>query len=278
MNFKKTKQKPADTMPPFYSIIVPTHQRALLLRRTLASIKAQSPAIKTEVIVIADIADAKTDEICQELLDENDIYVRRNGPCGPSASRNLGMRLATGRYILFLDDDDAWHAGFLEALHARPEIQEGRLVFFDTTHAEERRLETGPELLEQVDMSLASKFSNHVYVKNQIPICNHAFPRNLLDDLVFDIHMRAYEDWDFCLAVYARQWPLHVPVLGTIVYVVKDETTDRRSNAPQARGLDAFLDYMYVYRRHPAPTNEIAVQRTKFIEGIEGLAIPKECL
>ena len=265
-------------MHPDYSIIVPTHQRALLLKRTLASIKAQSPAIRTEVIVIADVADTRTDEICQELLEASDIYVRRNGPCGPSESRNLGMRLATGRYILFLDDDDAWHAGFLEALHARPEVQQGLLVFFDTTHAEERRLETGPELLEQVDMSLAGKFSSLVYVKNQIPICNHAFPRNLLDGLVFDIHMRAYEDWDFCLAVYARQWPVHVPVLGTIVYVVKDETTDRRSNTPQAGGLDAFLDYMYVYRRHPAPTNELALQRSKFIASIEGLEIPKQHL
>lgn len=265
-------------MPPFYSIIVPTHQRALLLKRTLTSIKAQSPAIKTEVIVISDVADAQTDEACLELLGKDDIYIRRNGPCGPSASRNLGLRIASGRYILFLDDDDTWHDGFLEKLHARPEIQQGLPVYFDTTHAEERRPEGGPELLEKIDMSLANKLTRHVYVKNQIPICNHAFPRDLLTGLNFDIHMRAYEDWDFCLTAYARHWPVHVPVLGTTVYVVKDDTTDRRSNSPKAKGFDAFLDYMYVYRRHPAPTNELALQRSKFIAGIEGLAISKEYL
>ena len=119
------------------------------LKRTLTSIKAQSPAIKTEVIVISDVADTQTDKVCLELLGKEDIYIRRNGSCGPSASRNLGLRIAQGRYILFLDDDDTWHDGFLEKLHARPEIQQGLPVYFDTTHAEERRPEGGPELLAE---------------------------------------------------------------------------------------------------------------------------------
>ena len=111
--------------PPFFSVIVPTHTRAILLRRALESIKSQACPVDVEVIVISDASDRATDEVCAELLGKSDMYIRRNGEKGPSASRNLGLSLAKGNYILFLDDDDAWRAGplpdALKEARSRPE-------------------------------------------------------------------------------------------------------------------------------------------------------------
>lgn len=267
-----------DAATPFFSIIVPTHHRPELLRRTLTSLRAQDATVAHEIIVVSDAADAGTDQVCHALLRPQDSYLRRNGLPGPAASRNLGLSLARGQYILFLDDDDAWHPDFLAQLHARPEIRQGLPVYFDATRIVEKRLPDGPVTLLEESFEQAGRLTEETYIKNQIPICNHAFPRHLIAGLEFDPHMRAYEDWDFCLAAYRRRWPTHVPVLGPIIFVVHDDSSDRRSDTTGAKGIEAFLDYLYVYRRHPAPDDTLRLQRSMFLDRATGIPIPMECL
>lgn len=260
------------TTLPFFSVIVPTHKRAILLRRALASIKSQICPVGCEVIVISDAADSATDAVCAELLGKTDMYLRRNGEAGPSASRNLGLSLVKGRYVLFLDDDDAWHPGCLAQLHAQPHVQLSMPVYFNCTVATERRLAQGPELISELELTLQQGLTAEVYVKNQVHMSCFAFPRQLLQGLEFDPFMRAYEDWDYLLSVFDRAMPVHVPLLGSRVFEVADETTDRRGSSQQATDFNAVLDYLYVYRRHPAPTPELRQLRAALL-GRAGLPI-----
>jgi len=251
--------------PPFFSVIVPTHERAVLLRRALASIKSQACPVDVEVIVISDASDPATDAVCAELLGKSDMYVRRNGRNGPSASRNLGLSLAKGNYILFLDDDDAWHPDCLAQFHAQPHVRLGLPVYANCSVVTERRLPQGPELLSEVGMDLSNGLTLDVYVKNQVHMSCFAFPKHLLQGLEFDPFMRAYEDWDYLLSVFDRQMPVHVPFLGSRVFEVADDTTDRRGSSKAANDFNAVLDYLYVYRRHPAPTPELRRQRADLL-------------
>ncbi|WP_049973984.1 glycosyltransferase [Azospirillum sp. B4] len=251
---------------PDVTVIIPTHRRAHLLRRALASVKGQEAAV--EVIVISDAADGGTDRACAELLSADDIYVRRNGAAGPSASRNLGLALARGRLVLFLDDDDAWHPGFIPALLAQPAVGQGLPVYANSTVVTERRGPEGPEVLEEGMLDTAGRLTDEVYIKNQVHMSCFAFPRTLLDGLAFDEFMRAYEDWDFLLAVIGRQRPVHVPVLGSRIFEVKDATTDRRGDSRQANDYNVVLDYLYVYRRHPSPTPEVAQRRVALMNSL----------
>ena len=253
---------------PFFSIIVPTHKRAGLLRRALHSIKSQQPPAPFEVIVVSDLIDPDTDTVCAELLSGSDTYVRRSGAPGPSASRNLGLSLAKGRYILFLDDDDAWHPGFLDQLHAHPLIREGHPVYFNCTVVIERRLPDGPEFLSEAETDFAGRLTDAVYVKNQLPNCCLALPRHLLQGIGFDPFMRAYEDWEFLLAVLNYAKPVHVPLTGVKIFQVQDETTDRRGSSQNATDFNAVLDYLYVYRRHPAPNPLVAQQRAELLASV----------
>ena len=191
--------------PPFFSVIVPTHTRAILLRRALESIKSQACPVDVEVIVISDASDRATDEVCAELLGKSDMYIRRNGEKGPSASRNLGLSLAKGNYILFLDDDDAWHPNCLAQLYDQPHVRLGLPVYFNCSVVTERRLPQGPEPLSEVGMNLENGLTPDVYVKNQVHMSCFAFPKHLLQGLEFDPFMRAYEDWDYLLSVFDRQ-------------------------------------------------------------------------
>lgn len=265
------------TETPFFSVIIPTHKRPALLRRALISIIEQSGPAAFEIIVISDVTDSGTDAVCAEMLRPQDIYVRRNGHPGPSASRNLGLSLRRGRYVLFLDDDDAWQPDLLARLYARDEVRQGEPIYFDCSVIVERRLPSGPELISEGELSYAGQLDERVYVKNQVHMSCFAFPAPLIEGLSFDPFMRAYEDWEYLLAVFDREFPRHVPILGSRVYEVRDDTTDRRGSSTGANDYNAVLDYLYVYRRHPGPTPDIKAERAKLL-GVCGMQLDPQLL
>ena len=261
---------------PVYSVIVPTHRRSQLLSRALTSIKAQSAHTPMEIIVVSDCVDKQTDAVCRKILTGQDTYIRRSGAPGPSASRNLALQVAKGQFVLFLDDDDAWHQGLVASLDRCEKLQSGRAVYFDCSVVKERRTPAGPERLSEFLLSNAGKLTQEVYVKNQVHMSCFAFPRHVLQGIEFDPHMRAYEDWDFLLSVFDRQMPEHLPVTGSQIHEVDDETTDRRGSSQAAKDFNAVLDYIYVYRRHDA-SDEIKAMRAGLIDRM-GIPLSAELL
>ena len=59
--------------------------------------------------------------------------------------------------------------------------------------------------------------------------------------------------------------PEHLPVTGSQIHEVDDETTDRRGSSQAAKDFNAVLDYIYVYRRHAA-SDQIKAMRAGLIE------------
>jgi glycosyltransferase involved in cell wall biosynthesis len=92
---------------PKVSVIIPTHNRADLLRQALDSVLRQS-FDDLEVIIIDD---ASNDDTPTAVARQNDVrlrYFRNPENRGEAASRNAGIAHASGEYIAFLDDDDTW--------------------------------------------------------------------------------------------------------------------------------------------------------------------------
>jgi glycosyltransferase involved in cell wall biosynthesis len=261
------------TATPAFSLIVPTHRRATLLQRCIASVRRQGLAAAVELIVVSDVVDPATDLVCGQSLSAHDVYLRRNGRPGPSQSRNLGLQLAQGRYVLFLDDDDTLSDGCLAALQARPEFALGRAMLTDCTVVTESRPDTGPVELERQPMASSAALTEGVYIKNQAPLSCYVWPRSDVQDLRFDVHMKAYEDWEWVLQTLARTVPLPVALPGPCIYVVKDDTTDRRGSSAAAQDQRAVMDYLYVYQRHPAPSDAVRQQRLALMQQF-GVPLP----
>jgi glycosyltransferase involved in cell wall biosynthesis len=84
------------------TIVVTTHNRQELADRALASALAQAD-IDVEVIVVDDGSEPPY----RATTDDARVRVIRNElPHGPSAARNQALKLASGTWITFLDDDD----------------------------------------------------------------------------------------------------------------------------------------------------------------------------
>lgn len=96
---------------PRFSVIIPTYNRAALLRDALASVFAQRFA-DFEVLVVDDGSTDDTGTVLAELADR--ITVLRQDNRGPGAARNAGCAQARGRYLAFLDSDDVWFPWTLE--------------------------------------------------------------------------------------------------------------------------------------------------------------------
>jgi len=105
------------------SAVVPTCNRSDQLRIALASIRAvEGPDLAIEIIVSDNGTCPRTAGVAEE-FGARYVRVERRGP---SESRNAAMALATGDFIAFLDDDDAWLPGHvrphLELLEQRPDL------------------------------------------------------------------------------------------------------------------------------------------------------------
>lgn len=94
------------------SVIIPTYNAGLLLRRCIESISTQT-AKPSEIIVVDDGSTDNTQcVLCSLNSKKIKIIVQENK--GPAAARNRGLDIATGKYIAFLDADDYWEPRFIE--------------------------------------------------------------------------------------------------------------------------------------------------------------------
>lgn len=88
-----------DCCPSYVSVIIPTHNRARSLLRCLSALPKT-----VEVIVVDDGSTDGTAEAVSQISHPHLGYVRQDNG-GPASARNAGMMVASGRYVVFTDDD-----------------------------------------------------------------------------------------------------------------------------------------------------------------------------
>lgn len=111
---------------PFFTISIPTRNRARMLRTALKSLLWQT-CQDFECIIVDDGSTDDTPEVLEEFARLGKFFWHRHPeqrtvpPC-----RNYAVRNGSGRFITFLDDDDIWLPTRLEefkkAAQSRPEV------------------------------------------------------------------------------------------------------------------------------------------------------------
>lgn len=105
------------------SIVIPTYRRPGMLRRAIASCRAQQGVrAPFEIVVVDNDAAGSACDVVASMAAESAVplrYVAEARP-GISHARNTGVAAAIGRYLAFLDDDEeaepGWLAAFLAAI------------------------------------------------------------------------------------------------------------------------------------------------------------------
>ncbi|WP_269715457.1 glycosyltransferase family 2 protein [Caulobacter sp. NIBR2454] len=100
------------------SVVVLSYDRVHLLERTLKALFADTPRARFEVVVVDNHPERLARALVEGLAAKASSPVtyladaRRN----VSIVRNLGIKAAQGRYVAFVDDDEAPRAGWIDAL------------------------------------------------------------------------------------------------------------------------------------------------------------------
>ena len=102
-------------MSPFFSIIIPTYNRAQLIAKAIESVLQQTFS-DWELIIVDDGSTDNTKDVVQSYSDKRIIYLHQKN-AERSEARNNGIRNANGQYICFLDSDDYYMPDRLLKLH-----------------------------------------------------------------------------------------------------------------------------------------------------------------
>jgi glycosyltransferase involved in cell wall biosynthesis len=185
------------------SVIIPTYNRAALLKQALASVLAQiAPA--TEILVIDDGSSDETPAIVNDVLRQGHplrYIVQENK--GAAAARNRGLAEARYNLLCFLDSDDTWHKRKLQ-LQVQAMQEAPRFLI---SHTQETWFRQGQYLNQKKKHAPAQGY----IFERALGICVVGMStvmarRELFDRYgLFDESLPCCEDYDFWLRVAVQE-------------------------------------------------------------------------
>ncbi len=173
---------------PFFSIILPTFNRANLLPKAIESLINQDYK-DWELIVVDDGSLDNTKEVVKAFDDPRIQYVYQEN-AERSAARNNGIGLAKGQYIGFLDSDDQFHEKHLEGLCRAIDEHEGKEFIYVI-----KGLAINEALKTEAKIHLKEGKSDiETVLLNSITPGQFVVPAPIMKECLFDKDIRISED------------------------------------------------------------------------------------
>ena len=187
---------------PLVSVVVPTHNRARLLKRTLRSILDQHVS-DLEVIVVDDGSIDDTPSVAGG-ADTRVQVLRNKEPAGVSAARNRGIAAARGDWIAFCDDDDLWSPDKLARQLTAAERSRAHWAYAGDVNIDDRLrvLSGGPPPEPEAVLTLLPRWNPLASGGSNVIVRSEA----LATVGGFDPALRRTEDWDLWIRL-ARTGP-----------------------------------------------------------------------
>lgn len=243
---------------PKYSVIIPVYNAASTLRRCVDSLLDQHYA-DAEIILVNDGSTDDSGSICKEYARRSDAMVYIEKPNGGAASaRNVGLDVARGKYVLFVDSDDYVTDRYFASLDAMDAGEEYDCIFF--SHVEE----DGQSVVQKILSPFSSvrmeesvpKFCEALYRKYLNHPINKRYNRALIEanGIRFPEHLYVGEDKSFCLKYVMRCGSCMVS--SEVLYHVSLDNQNSLSRKPRP-DLYEQLEMLTVLTQQTLQTVEI---------------------
>lgn len=174
-------------MKPKVSVIVPVYNTEKYIRRCVDSIINQT--LKDIEIILVD--DGSTDR-CPEILDEysindNRIIVIHKENEGQGSARNMGLDIAKGEFIGFVDSDDWIDLDMYEKLYERVREQKADMAVcnrrvFNEEDKLSTKVDVGNEVFSNINDDLTEFIIEHLLYPYTVGGCNKIYLKELIDD------------------------------------------------------------------------------------------------
>lgn len=179
---------------PTFSIIVPVYKTEKFLEKCITSILTQSYS-DFELILVDDGSPDLCPQICDKYSEQDSrvkVYHKRNG--GVSSARNLGISVAIGTYIWFVDSDDYIEPFSLQYLFDVQSNHKADMYIFNNriVHDISISLESIDDFFQKYYFTYIPGFGpwNKLYRRNIIQKYNLQFDiqETIGEDLLFNIN------------------------------------------------------------------------------------------
>ncbi len=218
---------------PFFSIVIPSYNRAEYLHLTIESIQDQLFQ-DWECVIIDDGSTDNSAEIVQEII-QNDARIKYiyQENAERSVARNNGIKNSSGEYICFLDSDDLYKENHLQVLFENIHISENKisLFFVNQTILIENR--------EEKCSTITYYSSADYFIENSIIPVRVCIHRDIFKSYSFDQRIVIVEDAVLWTQI-ARHFPIFHIEVDTVIYRWHDDNSVNIKNncfLPRLKGL-----------------------------------------
>ncbi len=186
------------------SVIVPVYNASKYLRQCISSLINQSLK-DIEIIFVDDNSSDNSLDIIKGYSStyKNIKYIHNKTNLGPGASRNIGLRMAKGDYVGFVDSDDMIDSSMLKTMY------EGALNndYPDIITSGIRFINDNSEIFKSDYIDTGRMLDNSSIVDNiffESPsVCNKLFKRDLIKNESF-LEQCMWEDFAFNFAMLIK--------------------------------------------------------------------------
>jgi glycosyltransferase involved in cell wall biosynthesis len=233
--------------PPYFSIVIPTYNRAHLIGKTIQSVIDQG-FTDWELLVIDDGSADNTEEVVKWFNDIRIKYVWQKNQ-ERSVARNNGVELAAGEYICFLDSDDQWLPLHLQKLFNKTtELNQKTALYFTGM-----RWVFPDHQKEVIFPSPTGKNPVEYVITCQIAPSTACVSGEILKKQKFNTRLRINEDVELFARIAAEYELIQVPEV-TVNFIIHAENT-------KSAGKDNItpqIDAMRIIFENPNLKNRIS--------------------
>lgn len=201
---------------PFFSVVIPTYNRADLLPKAIDSVLKQTYH-NWELLVIDDGSKDNTREVVSQYTHPRIKYIYQDN-AERSAARNNGIKNASGTYICFLDSDDYYLPERLQGLYNALQNRQFPVAVFYTGMLVENTAGRTQRNEQQTDSNIFNHIATSVIHSQQA--CVH---HTVFQQYKYDTRFHIGEDMELWLRI-ADKYPFeYIDNEHTIVVVDHEE-------------------------------------------------------
>ncbi len=220
------------------SVVIPVYNCEKYIAAALSSVKEQKT--KWECIIIDDCSTDGTAGLIEPFLEDTRFrYVRNESNMGVAAGRNLGVSLAQGRYVAFLDGDDYWTADKLEKQYRLMEDKQAVISstgreLMDEDGSLSGRIIGIPEIISYKKLLRSNVLNTSGVMVRRDVILRYPMSQDHLHE--------DYITWLMILREYDSAYGINEPLLKYRV-VKGSKSSDKLKSAKMTYGVYRYMGY-----------------------------------
>jgi glycosyltransferase involved in cell wall biosynthesis len=212
------------TNSPFFSVVIPTYNRAGSILEAVDSVLVQDHP-NLELLVVDDGSTDNTGELlkARAQTDPRLRYIFQEN-AERSRARNNGIDQAEGQYICFLDSDDVYLENHLSSFYKELEKREFPVVMLYGNPISE----VDGKRVEEIPYKTTTGLPVESFIKSAVPSQTTCIHRQILSEFKYDPDFKIGEDVELFCRV-ASKYPIeHISAYTAVIRDLGDRTIDIR--------------------------------------------------